>query len=141
MSQTSHADIHREHHEWSAQHATWKQELQGWMHQHQRVAQLLRQALELMSCRARSLELHGIAIDTMEQRIAVHENAMEVLQNVGAELHQSHHATHREHLHQQEVHDRLRAAQNAIAEHAEELVRLLEPLCVIEGTAKVFKTD
>lgn len=140
MSPSSHTNIHQEHHEWSALHASWKRELETWVRQHEQVTDLLHQAQELLSCRARSLELHGIAIDTMEQKMAVLENAMEVRVDVGVELHQTHHATHREHLHQQEIHERLRATQNAIAQHAEELVRLLEPICVIEGTAKVFKT-
>lgn len=134
---STHTEIHREHHEWSRLHAAWKQELKGWQHDHTHLVDLLSRAIELMGCRAHSLHLHGVAIDSLEQKMAVLDNAMEIKEHLGAELQQGHHSTHEEHVRQQQIHEKLQATQRAISEHIQELLELLEPICVIEGTAKV----
>lgn len=137
MNGTQHTQVHREHHQWHADHAAWSDELAHWTDQHHRLNALLRQAIELMRTRARSLELHQIAIDCMEQKMKVVDNAAHLGAKLDAELMQKHHATHREHVRQGQIHQRLKASQQSISAHLEELMRELEPICVMAGNAKV----
>ena len=119
--------LHNEHESWNKEHDQWNAELYQWRHESERATSCLRDLLARMESRSRTLELHAIAIDTLVQKIAVHENSMACDCGEGVLMLDVHEGVRKEHARQGDIHAELGRRHQRLMACLAELEEILTP--------------
>jgi hypothetical protein len=126
--------------------------VEHWKNEHQHALDDLKKVLELMRYRARCLELHRVAIDNLETRMRVRENAVQLyetgegdsrrIKELARELCGTHEQVQQEHLLQQNVHSKLFRLHREMLDEIHHLLQSLEPVeGIVKCTAKIGKNQ
>ncbi|MBI3928208.1 MAG: hypothetical protein HY319_21875 [Armatimonadetes bacterium] len=132
-----------EHADWARDCENWKSDLARWKLEHEQAMNDLKRVMELMRYRARGLQLHKIAIESLQSKMSVRQNAArlykagegssQMVRELGRELCAEHQEVRHGHLLQLSVHAKLFQLHREMLQEIHQLLRLLEP---VEGIVK-----